>query len=188
VDTEFFTPGHDAPGDYFLVVSALVPYKRIDTAIRAAARLGAPLKIVGTGPDAARLRAIAGPDVEFLGQVDAASLRDWYRGARACILPGEEDFGIVPVEALACGRPVVALGAGGACDSVDHGVTGWLVDPSTPDGDARDAAFADAMARVAALPLTPDALQARAARFGVDRFETALRRHISDTLEQPDRW
>jgi glycosyltransferase involved in cell wall biosynthesis len=188
VDTEFFTPGHGASGHYFLVVSALVPYKRIDTAIRAAARLGAPLKIIGTGPDAARLQAIAGPGVEFLGRVDDQALREAYRGARACVLPGEEDFGIAPVEALACGRPVVALGTGGACDSVEHGLTGWLVDPALPDGPARDAAFADAMDRVESLPTSTAERQARAARFGVGRFEAGLRQYIADTVERPHAW
>jgi glycosyltransferase involved in cell wall biosynthesis len=181
VDTEFFTPGHDAPGDYVLVVSALVPYKRIDTAMRAAARLGVPLKIIGTGPDAERLQAMAGPGVEFLGHQDREALRWWYRGARAFVLPGEEDFGIAPVEAMACGRPVVALGVGGACDSVDHGVTGWLVDAGTA-GEARDAAFADALASVDALPLSATEMQARAQRFSVSRFEAGLRHHIGEAL------
>jgi glycosyltransferase involved in cell wall biosynthesis len=188
VDTEFFTPGHDAPGDYFLVVSALVPYKRIDTAIRAAARLGAPLKIVGTGPDAEHLHAIAGSGVEFLGRVDDATLRQLYRGARALVLPGEEDFGIAPVEALACGRPVVALGLGGACETVEQGVSGWLIDPAVTDDAARVAAFADGMARVDDLPLSSAALHDRGAMFGVDRFEAGFRRIVAETLERPDAW
>lgn len=188
VDTGFFTPGHDAPGDYFLVVSALVPYKRIDTAVRAAARLGVPLKIVGTGPDAEHLHAIAGPGIEFLGRVNDDALRQLYRGARALVLPGEEDFGIAPVEALACGRPVVALGEGGACETIEHGVSGWLVDPASTDDTTRDAAFADAMARVDALPLSASALHDRATMFGVDRFETSFRHLVAETLERPRAW
>jgi glycosyltransferase involved in cell wall biosynthesis len=188
VDTEFFTPGHDAPGDYFLVVSALVPYKRVDTAIRAAARLGVPLKIVGTGPDAEHLQAIAGSGVEFLGRVDDETLRQLYRGARALVLPGEEDFGIAPVEALACGRPVVALGQGGACETVEQGVSGWLVDPAVTGDAARVEAFADAMARVDDLPLSSSALHDRGAMFGVDRFDASFRRIIADTVERPDAW
>ena len=188
VDTEFFTPGPDAPGDYFLVVSALVPYKRIDTAIRAAARLGAPLKIVGTGPDAEHLRAIAGPGVEFLGRVDDDTLRQLYRGTRALLLPGEEDFGIAPVEALACGRPVVALGLGGACETVEPGVSGWLVDPAVAGETARVAAFAEAMARVDDLPLSASALHDRGAMFGVDRFDAGVRQIIAETVERPDAW
>ncbi len=185
VDTRFFTPGHEAAGDYFLVVSALVPYKRIDIAIRAADRLGVPLKIVGTGPDAERLHALAGPSVEFLGRVDDEALRRWYQGARALVMPGEEDFGIAPVEAMACGRPVVALGVGGACETVEHGVTGWLV---APDATDLPRAFADAMARVDDLPLSPADQYARATRFGVDRFEAGLRTCIADTLERPLAW
>lgn len=180
VDTRFFTPGSGTPGDYFLVVSALVPYKRIDTAIRATAKLGVSLKIVGTGPDADRLRAIPGHDVEFLGWVDDGRLRELYRGARALALPGEEDFGIAPVEAMACGRPVVALARGGARETVEHGVSGWLVDDETR--------FADALARVDELPLSPAELHDRAAAFGVDRFDAALAAILTETLERPHAW
>lgn len=182
VDTEYFTPGTAGPGAYFLVVSALVPYKRIDTAIRAAAMLGAPLKIIGTGPDAERLHALAGSDVEFLGHVDTATLREAYRGARAALLPGEEDFGIAPVEAQACGRPVVALARGGALETVEHGVSGYLVDDDTPE------AFADAMARVDTLPLTPAQWHTRASAFSVAHFEAGLEARICETLASPSTW
>lgn len=188
VDTRFFTPGHDAPDDYFLVVSALVPYKRIDTAIRAAARLGVPLKIVGTGPDAERLRTMAGPEVEFLGRVDDDALRQWYRRARALVLPGEEDFGIAPVEAQACGRPVVALARGGACETVEHGVSGWLVPAQGHDADDDAARFADAMSRIDDLPLSAADLHDRADRFSREQFELALTERVSETLEQPHAW
>ena len=168
VDVDFFTPGPMAPDDYFLVVSALVPYKRIDVAIRAAERLGGRLKIVGGGPDLARLTAMAGPNVEFVGPLDPHALRDAYRRARALVLPAEEDFGIAPVESMACGRPVVALGRGGATETVKHGVTGWLVDEATPE------AFADAMARVTPDAFDPATLVAHASGFGVARFESAF--------------
>jgi glycosyltransferase involved in cell wall biosynthesis len=182
VDTGFFTPGADGPGRYFLVVSALVPYKRIDTAIRAAALMGAPLKIIGTGPDAERLHALAGPDVEFAGHVDDSTLRTLYRGARAVLLPGEEDFGISPVEAQACGRPVVALGRGGALETVEHGVSGFLVDDESP------AAFADAMNRVDALPLSPADWQARAAAFGIANFERGFTARVAETMAGGGQW
>ena len=182
VDTQFFTPGPGRSDGPFLVVSALVPYKRLETAIRAAAILGAPLTIIGTGPDTDRLRALAGPDVTFLGHVDDDALRDAYRQARAVLLPGEEDFGIAPVEALACGRPVIALARGGALETVEHGVSGYLVDQDTPE------AFAEAMAAVDRLPLTADQLHARAERFGVARFETALADAITTTLDSPHAW
>jgi glycosyltransferase involved in cell wall biosynthesis len=182
VDTGFFVPGTTAPDDYFLVVSALVPYKRIDIAIRAAARLGAPLKIVGTGPDAERLRALSGPSVEFLGHVGDDALRGWYQRARAVLLPGEEDFGIAPVEAQACGRPVVALGQGGALETVIDGVTGVLVADDSPE------AFADAMAAVDALPDVATACVRHADSFSLPVFTAGLQRHIADTLEQPTGW
>lgn len=182
VDTEYFTPGTSGPGAYFLVVSALVPYKRIDTAIRAAAMLGVPLTIIGTGPDLARLRALAGPDVAFLGHVDAETLREAYRGARAALLPGEEDFGIAPVEAQACGRPVVALARGGALETVEDGVSGFLVADESPE------AFADAMRRIDSLPLTAAELHARAAAFSVPRFDAALAAHITETVESGVSW
>jgi glycosyltransferase involved in cell wall biosynthesis len=165
VDTRFFTPGIAPPESFFLVVSALVPYKRVDVAIAAANRLQVPLKIVGTGPDLARLRASAGPAVEFLGAVDPESLRDLYRRAQALVLPAEEDFGIAPVESMACGRPVVALNRGGATETVEPDVTGWLVDAASPD------AFAEAMRNAMGQAMDPAVLAGRAARFGLPRFE-----------------
>jgi glycosyltransferase involved in cell wall biosynthesis len=176
VDTRFFTEGADPPDDWFLVVSALVPYKRVDVAIQAAALAGAGLKIVGTGPDAARLKAMSGPEVEFLGAVDDATLRSLYRRAAALVLPGEEDFGIAPVESLACGRPVLALGRGGACETIDDGLTGRLVAEATP------AAFAEAMRSVAGRRFDGAALHARAERFSADRFDAEFRAVLSDML------
>ncbi len=126
-----------------------MPYKRIDVAILAAARLGVPLKIVGTGPELGRLRALAGPSVEFLGALDDDALRAAYRRAQALVLPAEEDFGIAPVESLACGRPVVALGRGGAIETVVPDVTGILVDEDTPE------AFAEAMSESTAPAVRP---------------------------------
>ncbi|MCX6350182.1 MAG: glycosyltransferase, partial [Candidatus Aureabacteria bacterium] len=106
VDADFFRPGGEERG-YFLVVSALVPYKRVDLALKAFQRLGLPLKVVGTGPLEKKLKETASPGVEFLGWLDGEALRACYRGCRALIFPGEEDFGIFPLEAMACGRPVI---------------------------------------------------------------------------------
>ena len=116
VDTSFFHPGPAPPRHGCLIVSALVPYKRVDLGIRACAEAGAPLRIIGDGPDLGRLRKIAGPGVEFLGPVSDEEVRQAYRSAAAMLLPGAEDFGIAPVEAQACGCPVVALAEGGACE------------------------------------------------------------------------
>jgi glycosyltransferase involved in cell wall biosynthesis len=126
VDTGFFTPGaRPSPaGDYYLVVSSLEPYKRIDLAVDAFANGPRRLLIAGKGTLENELRRRAKPPVEFLGEVDQETLRELYRHCRALIFPGLEDFGIVPVEAQACGRPVVCYGAGGALETVIHGRTG----------------------------------------------------------------
>ncbi len=110
--------------DYYLVVSRLVPYKRVDVAIEACNRLQRRLRIVGTGSEYKRLRKLAGPNVEFIGQLDEQSLHEMYANCRALLFPGEEDFGIVPVEAQSHGRPVIAYGRGGVLETV----TGQYVD------------------------------------------------------------
>ena len=108
----------DAPGDYYLVVSALTPYKRVDLAIEAANRLRRRLLVVGTGPEAERLRRLAGPTVEWLGWRDDAAVAALYARCRALLFPTLEDFGITPLEAMAAGRPVLAFGQGGALETV----------------------------------------------------------------------
>jgi glycosyltransferase involved in cell wall biosynthesis len=123
VDTQFFQPGEKS-GDYFLIVSALVPYKRIDLALEAFNRRGDALKIVGQGPDYKKLRKTARSNIEFLGALDAHDLLRLYQQARALILPGEEDFGITSLESQACGVPVIAYGRGGATETVVPEKTG----------------------------------------------------------------
>ena len=132
VDTERFATSRP-PGDYYLVVSRLIPYKRVDLAVEAFTRLGLPLKIVGDGRDLPALRARAGRNVEFLGRVPDAEVVELLHGCRAFLFPGEEDFGIAPVEAQAAGRPVIAYGAGGALDTVLDGSTGVHFLEQTPD-------------------------------------------------------
>ncbi|MBI2438253.1 MAG: glycosyltransferase [Lentisphaerae bacterium] len=136
-------PGRNAPaepgapnaaGTYDLIVSALAPYKKIDLAVRAYNRLGFPLKIVGTGTEYQRLRRMALARIEFLGQLDDERIRNLYRHCRALIFPGEEDFGIVPVEAQACGRPVVAFGYGGARETVVAGQSRHSLEPGRHPG------------------------------------------------------
>jgi glycosyltransferase involved in cell wall biosynthesis len=117
VDTGRFRVG-DQRGDFFLVVSSLVPYKRVDLAIEAFNRMGCPLKVIGSGPEEKRLRAMARSNVEFLGWQPDAVVSDCYSRCRALIFPGEEDFGIVPLEAMASGRPVIAYAGGGALETV----------------------------------------------------------------------
>jgi glycosyltransferase involved in cell wall biosynthesis len=118
VDTDYFTPSGAPREDFYLCVSALVPYKRLDLAVAACSRLGRHLVVIGTGPDERRLRAAAGSTVRFLGWQSDEIIRDYYRRCRALLFPGEEDFGIVPLEAQACGAPVIAYAAGGATETV----------------------------------------------------------------------
>ena len=175
VDTEFFRPNGSPPGPYFLIVSALVPYKRVDLAIHACAAAGVPLRIVGDGPERERLGAMAGPDVEFLGVRTDEQVRELYQGAAAMLLPGEEDFGIAPVEAQACGRPVIALSRGGARETVRHATSGWLVDEPTPE------ALAIAIRRVIEQPLASDAIRDDALRFSKRRYHDEMRVCLEET-------
>jgi glycosyltransferase involved in cell wall biosynthesis len=180
VDTAFYRPaataGRHEPDPGFLVVSALVPYKRVDVAIEACRVAGAPLKIVGRGPEETRLRRLAGPDVEFLGWRGDDEIRELYRTVTAVLLPGIEDFGMVPVEAQACGAPVVALRAGGARETVQDGITGVLVDDGTAEG------FAAGLDAVRRLPRDAAAIRASAERFSRERFMTDFTAAVSDAI------
>jgi glycosyltransferase involved in cell wall biosynthesis len=169
VETAFYTPDQArVPERFFLAVSALVPYKRLDVAIDAIARIGGKLTIVGRGPEESRLRRLAamrGADVQFAGWVSDEDIRDLYRRARAVLMPGVEDFGMVPVEAQACGRPVVALAEGGALDSVIDGVTGILVTAPTVD------AFAGALNDASTRAFDSAAIRRHAESFSKARFQ-----------------
>jgi glycosyltransferase involved in cell wall biosynthesis len=181
VDTGFYRPaveagGYRRAGGGFLIVSALVPYKRVETAIEACGIAGASLTIVGRGPEEARLRRLAGPDVDFKGWLSDEAIRDLYGRAAAVLLPGPEDFGMVPVEAQACGTPVVALKAGGACETVVDGITGVLVEDGSPKG------FAEGLARLRALTFDPAAIRANAERFSRERFMTDFQIAVSDAM------
>jgi glycosyltransferase involved in cell wall biosynthesis len=164
VDTDFFHPSAAVPEQFALVVSALVPYKRIDVAIEACRKVGMPLKIVGDGPDRTRLERFANGSAEFLGRLSDADVRDSYQRSAVVLLPGEEDFGIVPLEAQACGRPVVALGRGGAVETVVPGETGVLVDEADPG------ALADGIARACTARFDVDVIRRHALRFSRERF------------------
>ncbi|HEY8745171.1 MAG TPA: glycosyltransferase [Chloroflexota bacterium] len=126
-------PLGSGPGDYYLVAGRHQPYKRMDLAIAACNRLQRRLVVTGTGPETARLKAMAGPAVEFLGHVDRATLRRTFAGCRALLWPGEEDYGIAPVEAQAAGRPVIALARGGVLETVRDGITGVFFQEQTVD-------------------------------------------------------
>ena len=176
VDTSFYSPDDTVAADNFLlIVSALVPYKRIDVAIEASRLSGMPLRIAGGGPERDALAALiarTGADVQLLGSISNEEVRDLYRRATAVLLPGEEDFGIAPVEAQACGTPVVALARGGALETVIDGVTGVLVDEPTP------AAFAAGIARAKALPFDRTAIRTHAVQFDRAVFSRAIQSTI----------
>ncbi len=174
VDTEYFSPDASGPERFALVVSALVPYKRIDLAIAACHVAGVPLKIVGEGPERVSLERAAQGDVEFLGRRPNDEIRELYRRAAVTLLPGEEDFGIVPLEAQACGRPVVALGRGGALETVVAGETGILVDESTPQ------AFCDGIRRAIDHPFDPMVIRRHAQRFSRTRFAEEMAAMIAE--------
>ncbi len=172
VDTSRFSV-RDAPGGHLLVFSALVPYKRVDLAIRACSALGLPLVVAGTGPEEASLRAIAGPTVRFHGWVNDDDLPGLYAGAQALLFPGEEDFGIIPLEAMAAGTPVIAFGRGGACETVVDGVTGVLFAEQTEE------ALIGAIRRCDAMRFDPHALRAHAEGFDVRVFQAAMQDAIT---------
>jgi glycosyltransferase involved in cell wall biosynthesis len=179
VDTDFFAPDSAPVGPRFLVVSALVPYKRVDLAMTAARRAGIALTVVGDGPERGRLEALAGGSVSLAGRKSDAEIRDLYRTSLAAVLPGEEDFGIVPVESQACGRPVVALGRGGALDTVVPGVTGILVE------DDSEAALADGLVRAARHPWDSAAIRAHAERFSRDAFKRGIAAAADELMAAP---
>ena len=181
VDTDFFCPGDAEPGHNrsALIVSALVPYKRIEIAIDACRSAGVPLTIAGDGPDRARLERMAGSSVRFMGRVSNDEVRDLYRRSAVTLLPGEEDFGIVPLEAQACGRPVVALGRGGAEETVIDGETGTLVD------DLSAEAFADAIGRTLDRPFDRAGIRAHAERFSRQRFGDEMQTLINGVSTEP---
>jgi glycosyltransferase involved in cell wall biosynthesis len=180
VDTAFYRPADDprATDSHFLVVSALVPYKRLDVALEACKRVGAPLKVVGKGPELGRLQRLAGPGVEFLGWRTDEEIRTLYQRAKAVLLPGVEDFGMVPVEAQACGCPAVALGAGGVLETVIDGETGVLAGDSSPE------AFADALARVQTLALDRSRIREHALRFSREHFLASFRAVVDDAMRR----
>jgi glycosyltransferase involved in cell wall biosynthesis len=175
-------------GDFYLVVSALTPYKRIDLAVEAANRLGRPLLVVGTGPEARRLRAMAGPTVEFLGWRDDAQVADLYAGCRALLFPTREDFGITPLEAMAAGRPVIALGQGGALETV---VPPGCADPPTglffPRQTVEDVVGAIRTFEQEPGRFEPKALRRRAEAFDRPLFKERVRSYLGRRLSESGR-
>jgi glycosyltransferase involved in cell wall biosynthesis len=187
VDTEFYTPDSGGPrSDEYLCVSALVPYKRIDHAVTACSRLGRPLVVIGQGPERERLESLAGPTVRFLGWQPDDVIREHYRRCKALLFPCEDDFGIVPVEALACGAPVVALGRGGVSETLRDGRGRFYAEP-TPEGLAAAIASWEADGS----PHDAGAGRRRAEEFSTPLFRDRLLGHlahvVSASSREPDR-
>lgn len=188
VDTDFYTPADVAREDFYLYVGALAPYKRVDLAVEACNRLGRRLVVIGAGPERRRLERLAGPTVTVLGWRSDEDIRDHLRRARALVFPANEDFGIVPLEAQACGTPVVALGHGGASETVlpasdDAPGTGIFFAETTVDS------LLAAIARFEAFPDCCDVQLARrqAERFATARFEQELIAYLEDVIHESRR-
>lgn len=165
VDTSRFQPArNEQVEDYFLIVSRLIPYKRIDLAIQAASELGLPLKIAGRGRDLQRLKSLAGKNVEFLGYVPDRNLPGLISRCRALLFPGLEDFGITTVQAQSAGRPVIAFKGGGALDTVLPGVTGEFFDSMSVDS------LTSVMARFDAGAYDPAEIRRHALQFDTNVF------------------
>lgn len=173
VETDRFSLG-DGNDDYFLIVSRLIPYKRIDLAVQAFNELGLPLKIAGSGRDRQALEQIAGPNVEFLDRVPDDELPTLLQRCRAFIFPGVEDFGITPLQANAAGRPVIAYRAGGALDTVVEGRTGLFFDEPTPES------LAAAVRALEAMAFEPEAIRQHALHFDKTVFQRELKRFVEE--------
>ncbi|HPB30813.1 MAG TPA: glycosyltransferase [Candidatus Sumerlaeota bacterium] len=178
-DTVFFTPATvpvKPGGEYFLVTSALVPYKKVDIAVEAFRGRKERLIVAGNGPERKRLEAMAPPNVEFAGWVTDEGMRDLYRNCRAFVFPPEEDFGIAPIEAMACGRPVIAYGGGGALETVAGGKTGMFFHRQTP------ASLAEALDHFRPDDYDPAACREQALLFSRERCLEGLRSFLMDEV------
>lgn len=174
VELERFSPGR--VGDQYVVLAELMAHKRIDVAVVAFNRLGLPLTVVGDGPELRRLRRLAGPTITFTGRASDAEVAERLRSARALVVTAAEEFGIAAVEALASGRPVIALGSGGVLESVREGETGAYYRDSDPRSLAAVVSAFDPLA------VDPAACVAAAQRFGTRRFQAELRRIAAEAV------
>jgi glycosyltransferase involved in cell wall biosynthesis len=178
----FFLSARD--DGFFLMVSALVPYKRVDIAVQAVKKTGERLVIIGDGSELERLQALAGPEVEFLGWRPDDEIREYYSACSAVLFPGEEDFGIVPVEAMATGKPVVAFAGGGALETVMEGPelqTGVLFHEQTVES------LVEALRRVRAMHFEPSRMRAFALGFDREIYKEKMKTYILQKLEAFER-
>ena len=177
VETKSFQPSDKKPANYFLAVGRLIPYKRFDLAIQAANVLGIKLRIVGTGPEEARLHSIAGPSVQFFGAVSEETLQRMYAECQALIFPQVEDFGLTAVEVQASGRPVIAYRGGGALETVISNRTGVFF------GEQTVSSLANAMEKVAKTRWVKKTILKNAERFDVDKFKKRMDEFVNEKLK-----
>lgn len=175
IDTDYFVPG-EIDGDFYLCVSRLVKYKRIDLAVEACNRLKLPLIVIGQGAEYDKLRNMAGATVHVLGRQSDEVIREYYQRCKALIFPGEEDFGMTPLEVQSCGRPVIAYGRGGALETVVEGKTGVFFSEQTVEN------LMDAMKRMNQLTFHKSALRAHAEKFGKQRFLKEMKEQICECI------
>jgi len=171
VDLERFST-HKKKDNYYLAVGRLIPYKRFDLIVKACTEMNRSLKVVGTGPETAKLKKMAGPKVEFLGKVSDDELEHLYQRAKALIFPQLEDFGIVPLEAMACGTPVIAYGNGGALETVKNGVGGIHFPEQTVDS------LKSAIHKFERRDWSPMKVHNSVKHFGSSRFKSELRHEV----------
>jgi len=175
VDAKFFSPSDffDKPS-YFLMVGRLLAYKRFDIAIESFNKINKPLKIIGDGPEIKRLKKLAKKNIEFLGELPPEKLREYYQNCQALIFPQEEDFGIVALEAMACGRPVIAYRGGGALESVKERETGAFFNEQTPES------LIKAVKEFKSGKFNPQKIRKHALKFSKDKFK----KRIKDFVEK----
>jgi len=178
--TQFSLPASDTPPqhDYFLAFSELVPYKKMDVVVAAFNQLGLKLIVVGDGPQLAQLKQMAGPNISFRGRVADDVLPGLYQNARALIFMPKEDFGIIPLEAMACGTPVIAYGAGGALETVVADTTGLFFAEQTPQS------LIDAVQRFEQSAFDPQIIRAQAQQFGATDFQQQILSYVDEKLAQ----
>lgn len=178
VDTDFFIPDDEQQDDFYLYVGALTPYKRVDIIVEAFTRLGKPLKVIGTGPELKKIKINAGRNVQFLGSVSKESVRIHLQRARALVFAAEEDFGIIPVEAQACGKPVIAYGRGGALETIIDGKTGIFFNEQSPNS------LISAIDRFERMEFDPRICRQNALKFSKEQSKLNLKDFIHKKLHE----
>ncbi|HEX7586604.1 MAG TPA: glycosyltransferase, partial [Patescibacteria group bacterium] len=168
-------------GAYFLMVGRLLAYKRHDIAIQAFNKLKLPLKIIGRGPEMKKLKKLAGPTIEFLGRVPDEKIAEYYAKCRAFIFPQEEDFGIVAIEAMASGRPIIAYRAGDVVENMEEGKAGIFFDKQTPED------IITAVEKFKETDYDPNYIREKAKKFDRNIFKARIKDYIENELEKHKR-